>query len=375
MTLATGSELSGWVRRKLPILLIVVLPSLLAILYFGLIASDQYVSESRFVIKTPTQKPSSSSVFANLVQTTTGAGGSDSSREVLSYIKSRDALADLQKRVDVRSYFHNRGADPLSAYPAFGEDRFENLYRYYNDMVSARLDKDGNVAVLEVRGFTAADAHRMNAELLLLSEDLVNKLNTRAHQKAITESEQRVLAAKAQLRAASEALAQYRNSSVLIDPAKQATGELDVSYKLRAEQAALQAQIEQTRAMAPRSPLIPALEGRLAAMSRQLGEQNGRVMGGPDTIASKITGYDKVALDKELAAQSLSAATLTAEQARTEAQNQQYYLERLVEPNTPDLALYPKRLRSIVTVIAALLSIYLVGWMLVVGVLEHAPED
>ena len=36
--------------------LFVALPTLLAVLYYGLIASDVYVSQSRFVIKAPGQK-------------------------------------------------------------------------------------------------------------------------------------------------------------------------------------------------------------------------------------------------------------------------------------------------------------------------------
>jgi capsular polysaccharide transport system permease protein len=35
-------------------LLTVVLPTLIAVLYFGFIASDVYLSESRFVVRTPT---------------------------------------------------------------------------------------------------------------------------------------------------------------------------------------------------------------------------------------------------------------------------------------------------------------------------------
>ena len=60
---------------------------------------------------------------------------------------------------------------------------------------------------------------------------------------------------------------------------------------------------------------------------------------------------------------------------RTDAQRQKFYLERVVEPNKPDLPLLPRRLLSILTVAAAALCLYFVGWMLIVGVLEHAPEN
>ena len=71
----------------------------------------------------------------------------------------------------------------------------------------------------------------------------------------------------------------------------------------------------------------------------------------------------------------LTAANAALEQARVEAQQQQYYLERVVEPNLPDDAILPSRLKGILAVLFATLCLYLVGWMLVVGILEHSPED
>jgi capsular polysaccharide transport system permease protein len=71
----------------------------------------------------------------------------------------------------------------------------------------------------------------------------------------------------------------------------------------------------------------------------------------------------------------LTASAATLEQARADAQKQQFYLQRVVEPNTPDLGLYPSRLKMILTIAGVALCLYLIGWMLIVGILEHAPED
>jgi capsular polysaccharide transport system permease protein len=62
------------------------------------------------------------------------------------------------------------------------------------------------------------------------------------------------------------------------------------------------------------------------------------------------------------------------EQARVEAQKQQFYLERVVDPNLPDSPVLPNRLRNILVVFGASLCLYFIGWMLVVGILEHSPE-
>ena len=46
----------GKLHRRRWFLLFVALPTILATIYYGLIASDVYVSQSRFVIKAPGQK-------------------------------------------------------------------------------------------------------------------------------------------------------------------------------------------------------------------------------------------------------------------------------------------------------------------------------
>ena len=98
-------------------------------------------------------------------------------------------------------------------------------------------------------------------------------------------------------------------------------------------------------------------------------------MGTPTGIASKLGTYENLNVEQEFATQMLTASNTALETARTEAQKQQFYVERVVEPNLPDEPLLPRRLKRILVALAASLGLYLIGWMLVVGILEHAPED
>jgi capsular polysaccharide transport system permease protein len=368
--------LSAVLHRRRWFLVFVVLPTLLASLYYGLVASDVYVSQSRFVIKAPGQKSMPSATLANLIQTSGFVGGEQETKEVLDYVRSRDALTDLQRQMNFRARYENSGADFLSRFPRpFHQPTFENLFKYYQSMVSAGTDSESGVAVLEVHAFRPEDAQKINARLLSLSEDLVNRLNQRAEQRGISEAEQRVLQAETRVRKARVALSAFRNQQQLIDPAKQATGVLDISNKLVTEHAALQAQLDLMNRVAPRNPAIPALRARIAAVSGEIAAQNARVVGTPSGIASKVGGYENLLAEQDFAQQTLTAASASLEQARTEAQKQQFYLERVVDPNLPDSPQLPSRLKSILIVFGISLCLYFIGWMLVVGILEHAPES
>lgn len=370
------SRPKSWVYRRRWFLLLVGLPTLLAVIYYGFIASPIYISQSRFVIKSPDQKSMPTLSLANLVQSGGMTSGQEQTKEIVEFVRSRDALKALEGQVNVRAAFGNRGADFLSRFPRlFSGDSFEKLYNYYQSMVSANVDNESGLAIIEVRAFTPTDAYKINSGLLTLSEGLVNRLNERSEQRGIAEAQERVMQAEARLREARLRLSAYRNSTDLIDPTKQAQGVLEISNKLSEEQAGLTAQLELMERVTPRNPAIPALRSRIAAINREAGAQNGRVVGTPTAIASRLASYEKLQVEQEFATQMLTAANTTLEQARAEAQKQQFYLERVVEPNKPDYPTLPNRLRSIIIIFISAISLYFIGWMLVVGILEHAPED
>jgi capsular polysaccharide transport system permease protein len=364
------------VRRHRWFVLFVAVPVLLASIYYGLVASDIYMSESRFVVRSPGQRAPQSSSLANLIQTTGFSMGHEETNEIVDYIRSRNALKDVNQNSNLAAKYSLASVDRLSRYPLlFRTAAFENLYRYYNSMVDARLDNVTDVAVLNVEAFSARDAHDINVQLLDLSEQLVNRLNDRATAKGIMEAERRVGDAQLQARSARLALGSYRNRAEIIDPGKQASGALSVSNGLLGEQAALQAQLNLMRKVTPRHPSLAALQGRINAIASQVAIQTGRVVGTPSGIASKMGAYENLELDQQLATEKLKASVASLEQARADAQKQQFYLERVVEPNTPDLGLYPNRLKNILTVAGIAFCLYFIGWMLVAGILEHAPED
>jgi capsular polysaccharide transport system permease protein len=365
-----------WLVKHRWLILCVGLPTLLAAIYYGLIASPIYVSQSSFVIKSPSQKSAPNLSLANLVQTSGLSGGQEQTKEVVEYILSRNALHDLQTKTDIEQKYSGRGADFLSRFPQpFQDASFENLYRYYGSMVGAAVDPDTGLAVVETQAFTPDDAYQINAKLLDLSETLVNRLNERAQGRAVAEAERRVEQAEDRVRNARVALGAYRNREDLLDPTKQAEGVLEISDKLVADQAALKAQLQLMLRVAPRNPAIPALRNRIDAVGREIAAQNGRAVGTPSGIASKLSNYEKLNAEQDFATQMLTAANTSLEEARTEAQKQQYYLERVVEPNRPDQAMLPKGLKRVLTVFGASLCLYFIGWMLMVGILEHSPED
>jgi capsular polysaccharide transport system permease protein len=363
------------IRRHKLFFALVVVPVLLSIAYYGPIASDQYLSQASFLVKSPGQQGAQTSTLANLIQTTGLSRGQEETNAVLDYVRSRNALEDLQKRIDVRAMFMSAGADRLARYPSpLVQDRFENLYDYYKKKVEVYLDTETGLAVMRVKAFSSSDAHTIASALLSLSEDLVNQLNERAHKQGIIEAERRVLEAEDRVRKASGALALFRNKQSLLDPKLQATGILEIVTKLSAQKADVQSRLDRMTRAAPDSPNVEVLRSQVAALTREIDSQTLRMAGGEAAISSKLGDYEYLALEQTFAARMLESANASLELARVDADKQQFYLQRVVEPNAPDLARYPRRLASIFVVFGVALCLFFIGWMLLAGIIEHSPE-
>ena len=351
-------------------LLTVAAPTALAMVYFGLMASDVYLSESRFVVRSPDRQ-----VAPGLGALLKGVGFSraqDDSYTVHDYALSRDALKEINDKLAIGKVFASRDVDVISRFGGLDFDNsFEALHRYYQKKVDVQQDTASSITTLTVRAYTAQDAQSINQKLLELSEGLVNRLNERGRQDLIRSAATEVADAETKSKAAALVLSAYRNAEGVVDPERQATVQLQQVAKLQDELIATKTQLAQLRSFTPENPQIQALQTRARTLQTEIDIETGKVTGGERSLANKAADYQRLALEREFADKQLASALASLEQARNEAQRKQVYLERIVQPSLPDTALEPRRLRSML----ATFVLGLVAWgilsMLLAGVREH----
>jgi capsular polysaccharide transport system permease protein len=350
--------------------LTVVAPTALAILYFGLFASDVYVSESQFVVRSP-DKPAASGLGVLLKS----AGFSNAGDEIFAaheYVRSRDALKDLNRNDAVVHAYGNSAVSIFDRFNPLGFDgSFEDLYDYYRGKVRVDYATTSSITTLTVRAFTARDAQLFNRQLLERSEELVNRLNNRGRTDLVRFATQEVVEAKIAAREAALSLARFRNASGILDPEKQATLQLQMVSKLQDELIGARTQLQQLRAMAPENPQIPILETRIASLSREIDEQLGLVAGNRRSLSASAAQYQRLELEREFADRRLAAAMNSLEEARNESRRKQAYVERIVQPSLPDEAKEPRRLRGIFATFVLGLVAWAIASMLLAGIREH----
>jgi len=360
-------------RLDVIFLIIVLLPTVLTGIYFGMLASDVYISESRFVVRSPQRQVTGG--LGALLQGTGLTRSQDDTYSVHDFIRSRDALRELDAKLNVRRAFSDIGIDRLNRFPWLdGDTSFEALQKHYLKHVSIDYDAVSSISVLRVNAYTAEDALGINEMLLQIGDSLVNNLNRRSRQDLIEVAEKEVLLAEGKARASALALSEYRSDRGVFDPERQSALQLQAVAKLREELRAAQVQLNQVRQVSPNNPQVSGLVSRVDELQRALANESAKVTGKGVSLSSKAPDFDRLALEKQFADRQLATAFSALETARSEAQRKQLYLERLVQPNLPDKAMEPRRVRSVLMVLALSLLVWGVVKLVVASVREHTDE-
>lgn len=327
-------------------------PTFLATLYFGVIASDVYVSEARYIVRS--QGKQAPVGIASLLAGAETSGLSGNAMNALAdYAISRDAMLALNRNGRLETAFTRPEIDPFSRMsPLFGTPTREDMFDYYADHVAVSLENQSAITTLVVKAYRPEDAQWINARLLELGEQLVNRLNERSRTDLVRYAQQEVELAKREARNAAVALAAFRNRQAVIDPEKQASVSLQMISKLQDEVIQTRTQLVQMRAFTPANPQIPVLASRIASLDRQIDMEMAKIAGGKGSLAAKTAEFTRLSVEAQYADKLLTNALISLQNANNDARRQQAYVERIVQPHMPDKAREPRRLRSILSVFA-----------------------
>jgi capsular polysaccharide transport system permease protein len=220
----TGTRLSskrkkGQLWKSALFFLTVLIPSAMAVAYFGFIASDIYISESRYVVRSPQKL--TTNTLDNMFSQMGLTKGTDDSFVVREFVLSRDALKDLERSLGVIALYSHKDIDFLARFPGlrFWNTSFEGFFKYYQKNVGVEVDTNSTVSILTVRAFDAVNAQKINQRILELSEAFVNKLNERARADLLKTATDEVNIAKAKVEAIAMQLITLRTQKL--------TGEAD----------------------------------------------------------------------------------------------------------------------------------------------------
>ena len=344
-------------------------------MYYLFISSDQYRSEMRFAVR-GTERSTLENLGLNAL-----TGSSSQAADayiVIDYIHSKQVLLDMQQKlgIDVRQFFSRPDID--FAYRIEPDMPLEKFIYYWRWMVDASYNSTTSITTFEVTAFDGRDAAAIAQAVLKVSDELVNELSTKARLKLISNAQSEVTRKEDRLMVARQAVAEFRDREQTANPTMIAESDQAILQaiektliELKSRRASLLSSVDAT------SPSVRVLDRQIASYSAEL-EQKRRGIGSGGlgnsedrTLTTQLGEYNALELEQEFAEKGYMAALASLETSQAEARRQDRYFAIAVEPNLPEISLYPLRLINVMIAFFVLCIVWLIGYLVVQAVRDH----
>lgn len=327
----------------------------IAVLYFGIIASDRYVSRADLVVKQADQIKMLPDALSML-----GLGGSNHQDVLLiqDYLNSPDLLDKLDKELNIKAHYQNHKIDYFSRLP--DNVSREDFIQYYRDHLTLRLDELSGVLTIELQAFDPAYGQRVVGLMLKESEGFINRLGHQVALEQLAFVEKEVNRAYQRVQDEKAKVLEFQNNHHLLSPESTSTAWLGVVSQIESELAQQQAQLKQLQSyMKDTAPAVVSVQTRVDALNKQLEQEKARLTGVDKDAMNEVTArYMDVQTQATLAADLYKSGLVSLEQARVEAYRKLKHLLVVSQPTLAEDAEYPRRLYNLATIGVLLCLLY-----------------
>lgn len=359
-------------------LFIVIIPTLLATVYFSLIASDRYVSTAKFAIK------SNESPQLDLLGGISGLPSQSASSDgyiLQDFILSYSILAAIKIHINIEPLFNRVEADILSR---LGDNSTqEKQTQYWRKMVTSSFDPTSGITSLTVRTFNPNDSKVLADAVINASEQLINTLSKRSRHDDLSFAEKEVKLAELRVTKARQAMNLFRQKHQDLDPTQTAVAKMTLIGQLEAQLATAKAElIAKTSFMRNGTSPIKALKRQIDALEIQIVAEKSSISNNNNTLnqlsnlenglSSVFADYEPLLIERTFAEKAYTSVLASLEVARIESAKKHRYLATFVEPRVPDEALEPYRIKSIFIVFLSTLILWGIGLLGLGAIRDHA---
>ncbi len=346
----------------------VLLITLLAAVYYGLFASDRYITEAQLYVK------STKNGSGALTQLSILAGGGSEARDALllkTYIHSSDMMRYLNREIALKEHFSNTDWDVIARLSS--DPTEEDFLDYYRDKVSVAIDPEAGVLTVSGEAFTPEYSQKMVSAILTESERFINGVSQKIAAEEIEFVNRELERARDRVQVARDNMLAFQNENQLLDPAasgaalQAVVNELERRLvELQTEQKVLSSYLNST------APQLVSVQSRINSVNQQLEEERRKIASqDTDAINEVNARFQQLELEFEFASKLYQIALQGLEQARVESYHKLKHLVVLQAPSLPDEALAPRKLYNLITLFVLLSLAYGIVTMTLATIREH----
>ena len=372
------SVTSRWVRGALVPTIIrqrvfgtVFIACVLAVIYWGLIASDRYVSEARVIIQRTDLAGGQAMDFGSLLA---GAGNGNRADQLLlrDQLLSMDMLQKLDEKLHLRAHYSAEQHDLLSRMwsPDVSQEGF---YRYYRTHVSVELDDYAGVLVIKAQGYDPKKAHAISSMLIEEGERGMNNMSHLMALEQVAFIKKQVDQMAQRFQDARLAVLSYQNRKGLASPLSTAENVVGAINRLEAQRTEIQAHRRALLGyLTPQAPNVIELDLQLDAIEKQIVQEQGRLTSpNGKMLNSTVEEYQRLEMAAMFAQDIYKTGLIALEKGQVEATRMLKKVSILQAPTLPQQALEPRRIYNIIVFILVAMLIAGILYLLAAIIRDH----
>ncbi len=343
-------------KDKLLLVAIVLIPFVLAVIYYMAFAADRYVSRAEVAVRqTDGNNPTANIPGLALL---TGSLNPVSREETLylrQYIVSNDMLSTLERELDWKAHYAAELADPL--YWLSDDASDEDTLDYYRRVVKVFFDAETGLLQIEVQAFDPAFAKQVLDIILRDSEVFVNELSQQMTRDQLAFVERELANSLQNYELKRNELLRFQAQNNLLDAEETAIARSTTISTMEAELASERAKLAALRAsLSPNAPQVKQQTRRIAALEQQILAETQRLISKDDgeRLNTVAATYRELSIQAGIAEEAYKVSLASLENTRIEINKKFRSLAVIVSPNMPDSAIYPQRIYNLITCLIVL---------------------
>jgi capsular polysaccharide transport system permease protein len=330
----------------LSIFFVIGLPVLLATIYFTIFAKPQYASQVGFTIRQ--EETGSASEMMGSLRGLIGGPVQSNADLLFEYVQSQEIVERIAANFDLISHYSESWPlDPIfSIWPSA---MIEDLHWFWNRMTQVTYNKATGLMLVQVRARDPLSAQQLSQLIVGESELMINGLNEAARNGAMRNAETDLDEALARLRAARQALAEFRIRTQILDPQADIQGRMGVLNVLqqRLAEAIVEYDLLIMQINDTTDPRLRQMQRRIEVVRNRITEER-RLFTQQDVTVDNtdypklIAQYESLLVDQTFAETTYQAALTALDAARSNASRQSLYLASFIQPSLAQRAKYPQ---------------------------------
>lgn len=346
--------------------------SVCAAAYWGVVASDRYVSTANILIEHTAGGASNKLDIGALLAGTPPSSSRSDQLLLRSFLLSDGMLNKLETALHLRAHYSDKQRDPLSRMWSQNVPQ-EAFFRYYQSHVSVEFDDYSGVLAIKAQAYDPKMAQAIANLLVQEGERYMNDMGHRVAMAQVEFLEGEVQKTAERYQRARGAVLAYQSEKGTVSPQSEAESGVANINKLEATRVELQARRNAMLAyLAPGAPAVIDLDSQISAIEKQINQEKS-LLTAPNSKAKNRTveEYQRLEMAAMFAQDTYKSALVGLEKGRYDATRVLQKVSILQAPTLPQEALEPRRIYNIVTFILVTMLIAGIVNLLAAIVRDH----